>query len=599
MQAPQDVGLGRAGFSAPTGNESLQVQRLAQVTGELGAAQDMAGVIEVAVTHVADAIRAATATLLILDGDELVMVGGHRLQPGTDRRWGRFGLADQNPASEAVRTGCPVMLTSPAEVAARYPELASWMPPGRSLLTLPLGRGTRPAGSIGLTFEDGWLPGSAELDFLTTFADACGQAVRRIQASERASIAAETLTFLATASAELASSLDYRTTLRRVAQLTVPTLADWCAVQIIEDGVLQTLAVAHADPAKIAWAWELERRYPPQQDAPTGAANVVRTGASELYETITEEMIEAGARDEDHLRLSRELNLRSAMVVPLTTRGRTLGAITLIRAETGHPYTRADLAVAEDLGRRAAMSIDNARLHSQTEGIALQLQRAVLPAQLDQIPGWKIATYYAPAGPADVGGDFYDALGDGEDGLTVFVGDVMGRGIGAAAAMAQMRSAVRAYLCVDPDPQAVVRMLDQMIARLGLTELATLLYARIDPGRDEVRVVSAGHLPPLIVSAGGAPRWLDAPVQRPLGLECAGRSATAARLERGDTLLVYTDGLVERRDEALDDGLHRLMSHAATLAWDDLDEGLAALVEAVDQAPGADDVTALAVRHTG
>jgi serine phosphatase RsbU (regulator of sigma subunit) len=599
MQASPEAGLGGAGFSVPNGFESLQLQRLAQVTGELGATQDMAGFIDVAVTHIAAAVGAATATLLIREGDQLVMAGGHGLQPGTDLRWATFGVNDLNPASEAARTGRPVLLGSPAEVAERYPVLASWMPAGRSLLTLPLGRGAWPAGSIGLTFEDGWLPEAAELDFLLTFADACGQAVRRIQASERASEAAQKLTFLAMASAELAGSLDYRTTLRRVAQLTVPTLADWCAVQIVEDGQLQTLAVAHADPDKVAWAWELERRYPPLQDAPTGAPNVLRTGVSELYETITDEMIEAGARDEDHLRLSRELNLRSAMIVPLSTRGRTLGVIMLIRAESDHSYQPADLSVAEDLGRRAAMSIDNARLHSQTEGIALQLQRAVLPAELDHLPGWQIATHYGPAGPADVGGDFYDAIEDGDGGLSVFIGDVMGRGIGAAAAMAQMRAAVRAYVCIDPDPQTVVGRLDRMIARLGLTELATLLYAHIDPALGQVHVVSAGHLPPVIVSAVGEARWLDVPAQRPLGLECVGRPATTAVLARGDTLLLYTDGLVERREEPLDDGLERLAKRAGVLAGANLAGGLSALIEAIDQAPGADDVTALAVRYVG
>jgi serine phosphatase RsbU (regulator of sigma subunit) len=596
---PQDVGLGPAGFPVGNGTASVQLQRLARVTGELGAAQDMAGVIEVAVGHIADAIKAATATLLVLDDDHLVMVGGHGLQPGTDTHWGRFPLDHDNPASEAARSGTPVLISDPEGVARRYPSLATWMPPRRSLMTLPLGRGAQPVGALGLTFEDGWLPDAAELDFLTTFADACGQAIRRIKASEQARAAAETLTFLAMASAELAASLDYRTTLRRVAQLTVPTLADWCAVQVIEDGLLQTVAVAHVDPAKVAWAWEMERRYPPVQDASTGAPNVVRTGVSELYESITDDMIVAGARDEDHLRLSRELNLRSAMVVPLITRGRTLGAISLLRAETAEPFTNDDLAVAEDLGRRAAMSIDNARLHGQTEGIALQLQRAVLPAELDPPPGWQIATHYLPAGPADVGGDFYDALDDGAGGLAVFIGDVMGRGIGAAAAMAQMRSAVRAYLCVDADPETVVRKLDRMITRFGVTEMATLVYACIDTGRGEVRLISAGHPPPIIVSADGEARWVEAPVQRPLGLECGRRPATTARLGPGETLLLYTDGLVERREEPLDDGLQRLAKHAGMLAQDDIAQGLAALVEAVDQAPGADDVTAVAVRYAG
>ena len=398
----------RAGFAVPAGGEALS--QLARVTSELGAAEDMAGVVAAAVTHVAGAIRAATATLMIVEDDRLVMVGGHGLQPGTDQSWGAFPLEHDNPASEAARLGRPVMLPDPASVVARYPSLDGWMPPGRSLLSLPLGAGTPPVGVIGLTFEDGWLPGPVELEVLTTFADACGQSIRRIQANEEARAAAETLRFFAQVSKELASKMDYRARLSRLAKLTVPMLADWCAVQIVEDAGLNTLAVAHVDPAKVEWARQLEERYPPDPDAVTGAPNVVRTGVSELYETITDEMLVAGARDAEHLRLSRELDLRSAIVVPLTVRRRTLGAITLIRTGDRRPYTAADLAVAEELGRRAALSIDNARLHSEARGIALELQHAVLPAALDNLPGWEIATHYEAAGPGEVGGDFYDAV---------------------------------------------------------------------------------------------------------------------------------------------------------------------------------------------
>ena len=205
----------RAGFAVPVGGEALG--QLARVTSELAAAEDMAGVLAAAVTHIAGAIRAATATLMILEGDRLVMVGGHGLRPGTDESWGSFPLEHDNPASESARLGRPVMLPDPASVVERYPSLLGWMPPGRSLLNLPLGAGTPPVGVIGLTFEDGWLPGPVELEFLTTFADACGQSIRRVQANEQARSAAETLRFFARVSQELASSVDFRARLTRLA----------------------------------------------------------------------------------------------------------------------------------------------------------------------------------------------------------------------------------------------------------------------------------------------------------------------------------------------------------------------------------------------
>jgi signal transduction histidine kinase len=165
----------------------------------------------------------------------------------------------------------------------------------------------------------------------------------------------------------LASSLDYAVTLERVAQLTVPTLADWCVVHILEDDRLVQLAVAHVDPSKVKLAYEIQRRYPTPQHAPQGVAAVARGGQSEIHPTISDEMLVRSARDEEHLRITRELGLRSAMIVPLVARGRSLGAITMIRAESADPYGADDLALAEELGRRAGIAVDNARLFGETQ----------------------------------------------------------------------------------------------------------------------------------------------------------------------------------------------------------------------------------------
>ena len=180
--------------------------------------------------------------------------------------------------------------------------------------------------------------------------------------------ATEAQRFLVQASSVLGSSLDYRSTLKQVAQLAVPDIADWCGVDILEeDGSTKQLAVAHSDPQKVAFARELSDRYPPDPAAPQGAAKVVQTGEAELVPVITDEMIEAGARDELHLELIRELGLRSYMCVPMVARGRTLGAVTLVAAESGRTYGQADLELAEELARRAAIAVDNAELYRRAE----------------------------------------------------------------------------------------------------------------------------------------------------------------------------------------------------------------------------------------
>jgi PAS domain S-box-containing protein len=175
--------------------------------------------------------------------------------------------------------------------------------------------------------------------------------------------------FLADAGEALASSHDYRATLATVARLAVPRLADWCTVELIEPGATASLqvAVTHADPAKVAFAREMGERYPPDPAATTGAPQVIRSGKSELYGEIPAALLEAGAKDADHLRILRELRLESAMIVPLRGRDRTFGALTFIYADSGRRYTSDDLAFAEEFARRATMAIETARAFRDLE----------------------------------------------------------------------------------------------------------------------------------------------------------------------------------------------------------------------------------------
>ncbi len=187
---------------------------------------------------------------------------------------------------------------------------------------------------------------------------------REQRARKTAEAAEQRAQFLAEASKILTSSLDFECTLKSVAQAIVPTLADWCAVDILkQDGTLERLATTHIDPEKVRWGLELHHRYPPDLNAPYGLAHVLRTGQSEYYPTITDEQLVAAARDPEHLKILREIGFSSAMLVPLHTRGQTLGAISLIAAESGHSYSLEDLFLAEELAHRAAIALDHAHLY--------------------------------------------------------------------------------------------------------------------------------------------------------------------------------------------------------------------------------------------
>ncbi|HEY9735994.1 MAG TPA: ATP-binding protein [Trichocoleus sp.] len=174
--------------------------------------------------------------------------------------------------------------------------------------------------------------------------------------------------FLADSSQVLSSSLDYQTTLSSIARLVVPHLADWCTVHIVDEmGVTRRLAVAHVNPDKVAWADELEERYPYDPDQPRGVPEVIRTGRSELYAEIPDHLLVEAAKDEDHLNILREVGFSAAMIVPLQVQGRALGAISFVAAESGRSYDVNDLTLAEELGRRAALAVENARLYDRAQ----------------------------------------------------------------------------------------------------------------------------------------------------------------------------------------------------------------------------------------
>jgi PAS domain S-box-containing protein len=178
----------------------------------------------------------------------------------------------------------------------------------------------------------------------------------------------ESFAFLAEVSRVLASSLNYEATLENVARLTLPHIADWCAVDILEaDGRIRPLAIAHRDQARVERVSDLRRRYPPDPNRPSPLIKVLSTGRAELAAEIPDSLVESVARDGEHLRMIKELGLRSLIIVPMVARGRTIGAITLASSESGRVYGAGDLALAEDLAQRAAMAIDNSRLYQESQ----------------------------------------------------------------------------------------------------------------------------------------------------------------------------------------------------------------------------------------
>ncbi len=378
---------------------------------------------------------------------------------------------------------------------------------------------------------------------------------QRLLESERSSreqleIAHERMTFLADASVILASSLDFRKTLGKVARLSVPRLADWCSVEVVEaDGSISSLAVAHADPRKVSLARQFRRRYPPDPADPTGVAAVIRTGRPELVPQMMDEMIDSAVTDPEQRDMIGRLGLRSAMMVPLMARGRVLGALSFASAESGRVFGEADLELAEDLARRAALSIDNARLYEERSHVARTLQRTLLPRHLPEIPGVEVASFYQPAGAmqAEVGGDFYDVFGSNGS-WSVVIGDVCGKGIEAAALTGLARHTVRATSMREASPSAVLEDLNEVLLREDGDRYCTVALGRLElNGVARLTVACGGHPLPVVLRGDGRIEQVGVPGSL-IGLfDTPILEERTTELGRGDTLILYTDGLIDSR----------------------------------------------------
>jgi PAS domain S-box-containing protein len=409
---------------------------------------------------------------------------------------------------------------------------------------------------------------------------------------------------LAEAGQLLASSLDYEQTLERIARMIVPELADWCGIDMVDEhGDLQNVAVAHADPSKVEMAHALRRRYPPDMDAPTGVPAIVRGGPAQLYPEIPEEMLIAAARDEEHLRVIREVGMRSAMAVPMRIGDETLGAITFVSAESGRRFDEDDLAFAEDLALRAATAVQNARLFEAQQRVAHTLQASLLPERLPALAGWEVAAaYHAGERGSDVGGDFYDVL-PVRDGHLVVLGDVTGKGVEAAALTSLVRHSARMAARFDPRPGQVLRLINEVLREQPRLSLVTAVCGLVQDDGDGARltVASAGHPLPLRRPARGGTK----PVGRHgvlLGVRGEDDwSETVVPVARGDTLLFYTDGVTEAPGEGTRFGEPRLrvaLSRAGAGAQAVLEE-IERTLRGFQSGAAVDDRAMLAPRFVG
>ncbi|MFE6520333.1 SpoIIE family protein phosphatase [Streptomyces sp. NPDC057794] len=429
----------------------------------------------------------------------------------------------------------------------------------------------------------------------------------RQQAAAEVAQARQHLSVIAEAGVRIGTTLDLRQTARELADVVVPQLADLAAVDVLESVVAHgtIVPVAGGAPAEFR-ALAVAAGYPTDaihaadpvgEVATYGSSRVitrcVRSARPVLVEHVDSRMLRRLARDARAAQALHEAGAHTYLALPLLARGKVLGTLSLYRTVNERPFDARDQLLASELAARAAICIDNARLYGRERGTALTLQRSLLPAAPAEQEGLDIAARYRPA-LSEVGGDWYDVLrlGPGRTGLVV--GDVMGKGVQAAAIMGQLSTATRALARLDLPPAELLRHLDDIAGSLG-DAIATCVYAVCDLGRGVCELSSAGHLPPVLAGPDGGARLVEVPGGVPLGVGGVEFGTVEVELAPGSLLALYTDGLVETRGEPIDTGLDtltRLLGSAAPNLQRTGDHLLGALRPEPD-----DDVALLLVRR--
>jgi PAS domain S-box-containing protein len=479
----------------------------------------------------------------------------------------------------------------------------------RSGFAFPLRRGDRIVGIIELFATQVREPDGALLAAMGVLGYRLGELLtqaedererRRLQQEQQRLLRVQE--FLLRAVRVLADAADYNETLERLAAVAVPDLADLCLIDVLaEDGSLVRMVSHHADPAVQHLAAEL-RNYPPDPNGNHPSVAVLRARRSRASLHMSEQFMATTTRSQRHLELLHQLRFTSYVCVPLVAEDRALGTLTLVSAGSGRRFGEADLALAEELAGQAAAVIDRARRHDREREAAHQLQRSLLPGRLPDLPGIEIAVNYIPGTEgADVGGDWYDVIQLDNGAVGLAIGDVAGHDMGAAALMGQLRNATRAYAIRDGiNPAAVLDELRRFSDILEIERIATAAYARFSPLTGAFRVASAGHPPPLILRAAGEVEVMDLVPSPPIGLRSALSEESSVVLGIGDIVVMFTDGLVERRGAGIDEGMDLLAQTMVSAKGHSTAELCAQIVaEVVPDGSRQDDIAILVVRRVG
>jgi len=463
---------------------------------------------------------------------------------------------------------------------------------------------TRWINCVGRTFDDG----SGETRAISGVAFDITE--RRRADEERAAFLAserarrDRFTLLAEASAAFSESLDDEDVMAAVGKLAVPRLADWFAIDLVEPTGIRTAAAVHHDAGRRDMITALSQRYGAGHGVVPDVTAVVGHGRARLLADVDLAAWPQVARNPEHRAALARVGVQSLMIVPLTARGRTFGAMTFAISDSDIAYSPEDLDLASDLARRAALSIDNARLYADRTHVARVLQRSLLPPELPEVPGVQVAARYrAAVAGSDIGGDFYDVFETSENRWNLVLGDVSGKGTDAAVLTGLARHTLRAAAMRADGPVEVLSALNHAVLAPEYGErFLTVVYVqmRLLDDRAELVVACAGHPDPLVVRTDGTVEPIDTRGGA-IGLfDDVEIDHRVVELREGDVMVLYTDGVLEARnsrgDFYGDARLRALLSEFPGRPPEELAERIEAAVMTFQDGTPRDDIAVLAVK---
>jgi PAS domain S-box-containing protein len=381
-----------------------------------------------------------------------------------------------------------------------------------------------------------------------------------VDAAENERVHRERLEFLGRINDAVTSAHNRHELMVNVAAAAVPRLGEWCSIFVLphDQARVPEVEIAHADPAKAAYARELQERFPYDPDATVGMPHVIRTGAVEFYPTIDDSVLDDLNTTDEARDVVRDLMLGSSISVPLIKRGRILGGLQLIMSKASRRYTNDDLLLAEAVAARIAASLDNLRLSDAQRSIASTLQASLLPDQLPDIAGVDVAVrYWANGEGVEVGGDFYDLFGVADGTWAVVIGDVCGTGTAAAAITGLARHTIASAAWHGDDHKTVLDNLNLAMRHRDAERFCTAVYGTIEPapsGDTTFTFACAGHPLPIVARADGTVAS-DGAYGSIIGVfDDIQTTTTTTTLHPGDVVVLYTDGVTDvSAPYALDD----------------------------------------------